>query len=66
LRAQVEAGKLRMPRIDHSFNLSQIEEALAQSSSKRTVGKAVRALLLSIRRVVTALSLAGVTLHDLT
>jgi hypothetical protein len=55
-----------MPRIDHSFNLSQIEEALAQSSSKRTVGKAVRALLLSIRRVVTALSLAGVTLHDLT
>lgn len=41
LKAIVEAGKLRMPRIDHSFALAQIDDALAQSASKRTVGKAV-------------------------
>ena len=37
----VEADELRMPRIDHCFKLSQIDEALKQSASKRTVGKAV-------------------------
>ena len=36
----VEAGQLRMPRIDHTFTLCQIDDALAQSASKRTVGKA--------------------------
>ena len=41
LKAMVEAGKLRMPRIDHTFTLAQIDDALAQSASKRTVGKTV-------------------------
>lgn len=41
LKAIVEAGKLRMPRIDYSFTLAQIDEALAQSATKRTVGKVV-------------------------
>ena len=40
LKVMVEAGQLRMPRIDHTFTLCQIDDALAQSASKRTVGKA--------------------------
>ena len=41
LKAMIEAGELGMPRIDHCFTLDQIDDALAQSESKRTVGKAV-------------------------
>ena len=39
IRELVESEQLRMRRIEHVFELSQIGNALAQSATGRTVGK---------------------------